>query len=229
MNKIYACSDLHGEYALWGKIKNYCDATDKVYFLGDAADRGKDGIKIMQELIADPRVIYIKGNHEDIFCEQIYRWLTAGSLNNFSYWKRQGGYETMNGFYQLEKKEQQKLYNAIVDLPYMVTLANNNNQEIYLTHAGFTPSKFAEHNFTTDEEAEQYLIWNRLHFDEEWENFENSFVVHGHTPERIGEMRKYANGHKFNIDTAVFVTGVACLLDLDTFKPIYFRYEEEKQ
>ena len=67
MNKVYACSDLHGMYRLWEQIRDYCDETDKIIFLGDAADRGKDGRKIIQELLADKRVTYIKGYHEDMF------------------------------------------------------------------------------------------------------------------------------------------------------------------
>ena len=41
MNKIYCITDLHGQYQLLEKIKSYIDATDTLYFLGDAIDRGK--------------------------------------------------------------------------------------------------------------------------------------------------------------------------------------------
>ena len=70
MNKVYAVSDLHGMYGLWEKIKNYIDETDTIYFLGDAADRGPHGIKIMKELFTDKRVKYILGNHEDIMSRE---------------------------------------------------------------------------------------------------------------------------------------------------------------
>ena len=33
MNKVYACSDLHGMYNLWKQIKEYCDETDTIYYL----------------------------------------------------------------------------------------------------------------------------------------------------------------------------------------------------
>ena len=61
---VYAFSDLHGQYDLWRQIKEFCKPDDKLYFLGDAADRGSDGVRIMVELLADPRIIYLKGNHE---------------------------------------------------------------------------------------------------------------------------------------------------------------------
>lgn len=64
MNKHYCFTDLHGCYDLWRQIKNYCDETDTLYFLGDAIDRGPDGVVLMEELLKDKRVIYLKGNHE---------------------------------------------------------------------------------------------------------------------------------------------------------------------
>ena len=48
----------------------YCyeqDPEASIFFLGDAIDRGTDGYAIMKELLNNPRVIYLKGNHEDIF------------------------------------------------------------------------------------------------------------------------------------------------------------------
>ena len=49
----YAFTDIHGNYNLWLAIKNYCKEDDEIFFLGDAIDRGPDGIKIMQELFKD--------------------------------------------------------------------------------------------------------------------------------------------------------------------------------
>jgi hypothetical protein len=37
-----------------------------------------------------------------------------------------------------------------------------------------------------------------------------------------GEIYKYCNGHKINIDLGSFSTHRTCLLNLDTFEPIYF-------
>ena len=32
MNKVYACSDLHGMYNLWAQIRDYCDDNDIDYY-----------------------------------------------------------------------------------------------------------------------------------------------------------------------------------------------------
>ena len=66
MNRHFACSDLHGMWQLWEQIDAYCDETDTIFFLGDAADRGPDGLRLMKTLLIDKRVKYIKGNHEDM-------------------------------------------------------------------------------------------------------------------------------------------------------------------
>ena len=58
-------------YDLYRAIMNYCDEQDPeatIVFGGDACDRGKDGYKIMKELLDNPRVVYLRGNHEELFC-----------------------------------------------------------------------------------------------------------------------------------------------------------------
>ena len=62
MNRHFACSDLHGMWQLWEQIDAYCDEADTIFFLGDAADRGPDGLRLMKTLLIDKRVKYIKGN-----------------------------------------------------------------------------------------------------------------------------------------------------------------------
>ena len=59
MNKHYCFTDVHGNYNLWRQVADYCDETDVIYFLGDAADRGEDGLQIIQELLRDKRVVYL--------------------------------------------------------------------------------------------------------------------------------------------------------------------------
>lgn len=57
-------------YDLYRAIMDYCNEQDPeamIIFGGDACDRGKDGYKIMRELLNNPRIVYLKGNHEDMF------------------------------------------------------------------------------------------------------------------------------------------------------------------
>ena len=90
MNKTYAVSDLHGQGQLWEQIKEYIDDTDTLYYLGDAIDRGPDGINIMLDLLKMPNVIYLKGNHEknnnnNIFtCVVRWKYICRTYLSNTS-------------------------------------------------------------------------------------------------------------------------------------------------
>ena len=56
---VYALSDLHGNLNIWKKIKEFLKPEDKVYFLGDAADRGDYGWEIIKEIIKHIVIITI--------------------------------------------------------------------------------------------------------------------------------------------------------------------------
>ena len=70
VHDIFAFTDIHGMYDLYTSIMNYCIEQDPectIVFCGDACDRGPDGYKIIKELLDNPQVVYLKGNHEDLF------------------------------------------------------------------------------------------------------------------------------------------------------------------
>lgn len=70
MRDIFCFTDIHGNFQLYRAIMDFCKEQDPeatIVFLGDACDRGPDGYKIMKELLDNPHVVYLKGNHEDMF------------------------------------------------------------------------------------------------------------------------------------------------------------------
>ena len=72
MHDIFFFTDIHGMYDLYRAIMNYCNEQDPeatIIFGGDACDRGRHGYKIMKELLDNPYVVYLKGNHEDMFVD----------------------------------------------------------------------------------------------------------------------------------------------------------------
>ena len=69
MNKVYAISDIHGMYNLWRQVIDSLDETDTLYVLGDCGDRGPDGWKIIKEALSDPRIVYIRGNHDQMLLD----------------------------------------------------------------------------------------------------------------------------------------------------------------
>lgn len=72
MHDVYFFTDTHGSLNLFHTIMNYCKSQDPesiIIFGGDAADRGEDGYQIIKELLDNPYVIYLYGNHEDLFVQ----------------------------------------------------------------------------------------------------------------------------------------------------------------
>ena len=214
MNKTYCFTDIHGNYNLWRQIHDYCDATDTIYFLGDAADRGEDGLQIIQELLRDKRVIYLKGNHEDIFVD-VGAELAEGIGWSASLWRQNGGKPTIDSFKRLSYDSQIYYIKRLAQLPAIYYYENAKGQNIILSHAGFTPSeKFLSH---------ADLMWDRNHIEDEWpQGYDNTYIVHGHSPVQIlfksDNPVYYCDGHKIDLDMATFVTNKIALLDLDTLE-----------
>ena len=49
----YVATDWHGIKDISDKILAYLKPEDELYFLGDAIDRGPDGMRIMYDLLED--------------------------------------------------------------------------------------------------------------------------------------------------------------------------------
>jgi serine/threonine protein phosphatase 1 len=234
MNKIYAFSDVHGIYDLWAQIRDYCDETDTIYFLGDACDRGEDGLKIINELLNDKRVRYLKGNHEDILTICVPEFI-EGHFENMSWWVSNGGRVTWDAIQKLTDEEKMALVYKLEKLPKYVWYQNKQKQKIFLSHAG-TDLNYTEKELITMGRKDPYL-WDRKHFFAKCPiDKQNVFQIHGHTPvqnlrhtfhffypevEEITEVFYYME-HKFDIDMCSFASGRTALIDLDTFEVIYF-------
>ena len=63
---IYVMSDLHGCFDKYKEMLSLIDLVprDTLYVLGDVIDRGPDGIKILQDMMFQPNVFPLLGNHE---------------------------------------------------------------------------------------------------------------------------------------------------------------------
>ena len=227
---VYALSDIHGNGILWNKIKNYLNSNDKVFFLGDAIDRGPDGYKIMKEILSDSRFIYLKGNHEDMMMQALREVESYREDYNFDLWTiYNGGYSTYEEWLKENYKFSGDWINILRRLPLETTYTNKSNKTILLSHAGYTPGHKMpdEHNF----------IWNRSHFYMDTEDISKDIiVVHGHTPidylkihlpkddwEDKNGILFYKN-IKIDIDCDTYYSKYICLLNLDTLEII--RFEE---
>jgi predicted phosphodiesterase len=231
MNKVYAISDIHGMYNLWRQVIDSLDETDTLYVLGDCGDRGPDGWKIIKEALTDPRVVYIRGNHDEMLLDC---WKSEWHDNYL--WFMNGGYETFDAVIADEKSEIYLMQLARTKLYHCYE--NKEGKKIHLSHAGFSLLENDEIPNSED------LLWDRDHIDDrcDWwpEENPNDYVVHGHTgcvssvfKQRsyftkdtiINKNRtvcRYAHGHKICIDGRTFLSQTIARLDLDTLEEKVF-------
>jgi serine/threonine protein phosphatase 1 len=223
----YAATDFHGMYSLWKQIKEYMKPDDTLYYLGDAIDRGPHGWEIFTELLDDPRVIFIRGNHEDMMYNA---YTTCGELSTewFKHWNKNGGDTTRANMQNVSHEEKMKYIEKIKNMSTMEVYKNQYDEIFLLTHAGCTPHK---EYWNLPTEAWSYVnMWSRKHFSDPWPQDkinEHKYVIHGHTPVQFlyryfsdvgpsdGLPIKYCNGHKIDLDSGAFSSNIATLYNLD--------------
>ncbi len=106
--KTYVFSDVHGMYGSYIEAMSKMTPNDTVIILGDVIDRGRGGIKILQDIIRrqkdrkhNPEIIFMMGNHEMQFLIAMgaierQKLDTPDILNICEYWKRQ--YKLLQGY-----------------------------------------------------------------------------------------------------------------------------------
>lgn len=198
--KTVVVGDIHGCYnELKGLIEDlvlsgqYDKETDKLIFLGDYIDRGKDSrlvIEFIRNLQNDNNnVIALMGNHEDMLLNY-YK-----GLDNWWTWN---GYQTTlesyAGYDGLLKED----IKWIKNLP----LYHEDEHFVYV-HAGVDVDK------TLEEQDKHTLLWTRepfIYADKEY----HKRVIFGHTPtvNLIGEYKPVCTDtNNIDIDTACVYGG----------------------
>ena len=158
MMAIYVCSDIHGQYDLYKQMLDEIKFSDEdeLYILGDVIDRGKDGIKILQDIIGKPNITCLMGNHELM----MLHYFTGG--NTGSAWRRSdnGSDDTLKDFAALNNEEQQKILNYLEDMFLQVEIPIN--QEIYLlSHSSFTEGGTTKaHKVGFNNQLIEDVVWN---------------------------------------------------------------------
>jgi calcineurin-like phosphoesterase family protein len=223
----YACSDLHGNGVLWTKIKNFLKPDDKLYYLGDATDRGPDGWIILKEMLEDERITYIAGNHDIMLANRIRN---PNSYHDTSLHHINGGYTTWE--HAENDADAKGIMSKIFKLPKYAIYENINGLKIFMSHSGST-------NINNEEE----LIWDRSEYIDRRNHSNYDIIIHGHTsiphliedleeihkfyfqePEaeqfKMPEWKKGAywyHGYRCDIDCYTILTNHTVLLNLDTF------------
>lgn len=225
MKTAWAISDLHGNYNLWKQVIRSLGENDTLFVLGDCADRGEAGWRIIKEALRDPRVVYIRGNHDQMLLDA---W--KSDWTDLSLWFWNGGEST---FYGVINDDTAETYLRKLDKTPLSIVYKTEDKELCLTHAGFSPPACPN-----DED----LLWDRKHLLDEWyiwDKYKDLYIVHGHSPvtskkcfgsvdiklNKSKTIGKYADGHKIDIDGGTALSHQCAMLNLDTFEERIFTDE----
>ena len=244
----YVATDWHGNLRAAQKVLNeLMGPEDKLYYLGDCADRGQDGLAVFDLLTSDPRVTFIKGNHEYFLQEGIERWVKYARPALSNLWEINGGEATAAAVERSSDEENFKRLAILKKMPYTVTVSVG-DKIVILDHCGYTPKWKEGHNRVKElvsADPGWEPMWDRFHFRDAWpeeKDLANVYVVHGHTPTQYllyryfaegvqdifpndkrdfkDEPVIYADGHKIDLDVVTWYTNKVAVFDLDTMKII---------
>ncbi|MBD5528279.1 MAG: fructose-bisphosphatase class III [Lachnospiraceae bacterium] len=206
----YIVSDLHGCFEQYQELLAKIDfsETDELYVLGDVVDRGPEPIRILQDMMKRPNVIFILGNHDltmytlmkklsvEITEENYDKYLTSDILLGYNLWMQDGGQITAEQFRKLDYTAKMDVLDYIAGAS-LYEVIENNGKEYRLVHAGLS-------NFAPDKDLDEYDLYDfleeRADYSKRYYPDENIFLVTGHTPTVfINEWRKAEvyrkNGH----------------------------------
>lgn len=217
----YAFTDLHGRLDIFNNICKFVKPEDELYCLGDCGDRGPQPWETIKAVLEHPQVkVYLKGNHEDMLIKAYIahqKYGHGGYTNKYYLLCRNGGDKTFDEFMREGDKTEEWIA-KLNNLPSLASIFNEKKDLVIMTHAGYTPGGLIP--------TEEDLLWDRSHFSDPWlEGFEHTVIVHGHTPVsflkdevEVDANLTYSDGHKIDLDTSAVTTGVAVLLNLDTYE-----------
>lgn len=203
MERLYAIGDIHGCYDEMHELLLLIEEDanlqpTKIVFLGDYVDRGPDSAMVIDYLIrykerARPnlKLIFLKGNHEDMLMKACFGKPTLQDEDMFYY---NGGYATKLSYEKenLIFKDHEEFYNSLERY--------HRHGDFFFVHAGLNPTAST---FPQDLDRNvKYYEYDPLIWDRAWNNYDgvyhdNLFVVHGHTP--VQEIHYLPN--QINIDT----------------------------
>ena len=257
MHDVFFFTDIHGQYELYKAIMAYCyeqDPEATIIFGGDAIDRGRNGYKIMRELLDNPKVIYLMGNHEDMFCtaarnikrmfsfknpvrEKVEKELRAAKIFDWKYSDirnslNNGGLSTLTDW--VMDGMPMEIVERIERLPRTFSYEKCDFCHAAGIYKIFKIGADAEYNGEPiDEYTAESLIWSRSALEFEWEP--NRMVVFGHTPTvylsdfidiKVDDAKPIQWNNKLDMDTGAVFTGKAYVLNVLTMKAQGFELED---
>ena len=235
--KRFVVSDLHGCFDLWekclDKIKELEPSGEKeIYVLGDVLDKGDRPIDLLLNIMENPFVYMINGNHELDFLDIhniIHKYdPTVEECIKYDVYISNGGNPTIKQFCENDDETQQKILSFLEGKRKKLFFEIEENGESFvLTHGGIS-------NFSSEKPLDEYtveeLTIHRYKYGEKF--FTNKTLICGHTPtikdnSSPAEIFVSDDGNFYNIDCGcVFRSygGRLAILELSAKEPMDVHY-----
>lgn len=205
--RIYAIGDVHGEGRLLLNLLVKIDQDNRVreqakttlVLLGDIIDRGDQAAELIRTLsyTEDPRLVILKGNHEQLMVEAY-----QGDADALDLWLRIGGRTTLQGFgisnNCLDSTEDFELIDLLKNTIDMKIIDWMNQLptswtagDYFFAHAGIRPG------IPLDQQNERDLMWIRQQFLKSNADH-GKVIVHGHS---IDPGLPRLGGNRIGLDT----------------------------
>ncbi|MBO4419411.1 MAG: metallophosphoesterase [Oscillospiraceae bacterium] len=225
----YVISDVHGCYDLFLRMleKIRFSSADTLFLLGDAADRGPDGLPVLFDVMGRSNVVMHLGNHEDMFRRVIQNWENEPNLTDreaadrtFVNWtERNGGDVTWQAYLSLTEERQRQIRDFLLGLRLFSELTVNGRQFL-LVHAGV--GEYWVNKRPEDCELRD-LIWTRMDYSRAY--YTDRYLVTGHTPTVLIDPacrgRIFRGNNHIVVDCGAVYCGTLGCLCLDTMEEIY--------
>lgn len=216
---IYACSDIHGDLAMYNHIISHITNEDTLYIIGDVIDRKPDGIAILQDIMKRENIVLLLGNHEWFLLQCLYLYKDYYMSTWIS--ERNGGSSTAKAFLALSESEQKDIIDYLVSCK-CCELLTVNNIKYALVHGCYYKGIENVKSFEDSRLVEDCLWDSELkHSCDDF--LDCTIIVHGHVPlGHVGLSSPYMRGKRF-IDGGNVFGGCQILYNLNKDTCIYFK------
>ncbi len=230
---IYCISDLHGDYNKYSAMIERLNLTDDdtVFVLGDILDRCNEPMRILKDMMCNPNIIPLAGNHDMVaahclkllsqeITEESLENLDTNSIQVILEWLADGGEASLKDFRALPPDERMDILDYISDFE-LYTEISVNGQDYILTHAGLG-------NFSDDKQLEDYTIEELLFMRTDYSKkyFKDKILITGHTPtwlipENMNPGYIYKGNNHIAIDCGAGFGGRLGAICIDTGEEFY--------
>lgn len=129
----YVLSDVHGEIDRWNRMLELIQLSDEdtLIVIGDAIDRGKQGVEILRDIMGRPNVQFVVGNHEYMMLDTFW---SGNDYDARRLWTRNGGGETYRTMvYRIPTEERLRILRFIQQSPSFLDIEVN-GREYHICH-----------------------------------------------------------------------------------------------